>query len=118
MLSITTLAFFTFKGKLLRKQASTNMVFKQDEKLNLPGKDIISWYFEDPKVPDDKQIYIDAQDPKRYYTFAQARSTIRKLVAGFRKAGLQKGDTVCLHSFNDVGQLRPVNGVQCTANPY
>ncbi|EME81249.1 uncharacterized protein MYCFIDRAFT_204241 [Pseudocercospora fijiensis CIRAD86] len=87
------------------------MVFKQDEKLSLPGKDVISWYLQNPRVQDDRQIYIDAQDPRRYYTFAQARSTIRKLVAGFRKAGLQKGDTVCLHNFNDINYPILVNGI-------
>lgn len=78
------------------------MVFKRDEKLNVPGKDLISWYFDNPKVDDDKPVYIDAQNPKRSYTFGQARSTVKKLAAGFRKAGLKKGDVVCLHSFNDV----------------
>lgn len=78
------------------------MVFKRDEKLNVPGKDLISWYFDNPKVDDDKPVYIDAQNPNRSYTFGQARSTVKKLAAGFRKAGLKKGDVVCLHSFNDV----------------
>lgn len=87
------------------------MVFKQEEKLDIPGKDLISWYFDNPKVDDDKPVYIDAQNPKRHYTFAQARSTIRKLAAGFRKAGLQKGDVVCLHSFNDINYPILVNGI-------
>lgn len=80
------------------------MVFKQEVELDFPGKDLISWYFDNPRVKEDKQIYIDADNTKRHYTFAQARSTIRKLAAGFRKAGLKKGDTVCVHSFNDVCQ--------------
>lgn len=78
------------------------MVFKREDELNIPGKDLISCYFDNPKVDDNKPVYIDAQDPERHYTFGQARSTIRKLAAGFRKAGLKKGDTVCLHGFNDV----------------
>ncbi len=32
----------------------------------------------------------------------QSRTIIRQLVAGFHNAGLQKGDCVCLHSFNDI----------------
>lgn len=78
------------------------MVFKREDKLDISSKDLISWYFDNPKVEDDKPVYIDASKPTRHYTFGGARSTIRKLVAGFRKAGLQKGDTVCLHGFNDV----------------
>lgn len=30
---------------------------------------------------------------------------IRKLVAGFRAAGLKEGDCVCISSFNDVRQI-------------
>lgn len=83
------------------------MVFKQKDELEVPGKDIISWYFDNSRVDDDKPVYIDADNPKRFYTFAQARSTIRKLAAGLRNLGLEKGDTVCVHSFNDVSGGRP-----------
>src|SRR5277367_4233246 len=48
------------------------------------------------------QIYIDAVNPSRSISSRQARSIIRKLVAGFHAAGLRKGDCVCLHSFNDI----------------
>ncbi|CAK1367525.1 unnamed protein product [Cercospora beticola] len=87
------------------------MVFKQEVELEFPGKDLISWYFDNPRVKEDKQIYIDADNTKRHYTFAQARSTIRKLAAGFRKAGLKKGDTVCVHSFNDINYSILANGI-------
>ncbi|KAK4497617.1 hypothetical protein PRZ48_010270 [Zasmidium cellare] len=87
------------------------MVFKQPDQLKVPGKDITSWYFDNPKVDDNKPVYIDVQNPNRHYTFGQARSTIRKLVAGFRKAGLKKGDVVCLHSFNDINYPILVNGI-------
>ena len=78
------------------------MVFLAKEHLDIPAKDIISWYFDEPRCNVDKPIYIDALDPSRHCTHRQARSTIRKLCAGFRAAGLRKGDVVCLHSFNDV----------------
>lgn len=93
------------------------MVFKRDEKLNVPGKDLISWYFDNPKVDDDKPVYIDAQNPKRNYTFGQARSTVKKLAAGFRKAGLKKGDVVCLHSFNDVSE-KSTSSLRALLNPH
>lgn len=48
------------------------------------------------------QVYIDAKDPSRAISASQARSLIRKLVAGLHAAGLKKGDCVCIHSFNDV----------------
>ena len=47
-------------------------------------------------------MYIDAADTERTISSNQARKVIRQLVAGFHAAGLQKGDCVCLHSFNDV----------------
>ena len=78
------------------------MVFKCQDELKIPSKDIISWYFDEPRCDENNPIYIDATNPDRYYTHKSARSTIRKLAAGFRKAGLKKGDVVCLHAFNDV----------------
>lgn len=47
-------------------------------------------------------MYIDATDLNRSISSRQARLLIRKLVAGFRAAGLKRGDCVNLHSFNDV----------------
>ena len=37
----------------------------------------------------------------------QAYTLIRKLIAGFRAAGLKKGDVVCIHAFNSVCYHRP-----------
>ena len=78
------------------------MVFPAKEHIDIPTKDLLSWYFDEPRCSPDKPIYIDASDTKRHYTHQSAKTTIRQLCAGFRAAGLQKGDTVCVHSFNDV----------------
>ena len=80
-------------------------MFETKEQIDVPLKDVFSWYFEDSKVKPDEPIYIDASDENRHYTLNSARKTIRQLVAGFRRLGLQKGDVVCIHSFNDVGRL-------------
>lgn len=48
------------------------------------------------------QIYIDATDPSKAISAAQAKSLIRQLVAGFRSAGIKHGDTVLIHSFNNL----------------
>ncbi|CAK3903119.1 Hypothetical predicted protein [Lecanosticta acicola] len=58
----------------------------------------------------DKPVYINAQNLKRHCTYAQPRSTIRKLAAGYKKAGSQKEDAVCLHNFNDINYPIVVNG--------
>jgi acyl-CoA synthetase (AMP-forming)/AMP-acid ligase II len=48
------------------------------------------------------QVLHDAADPTRTISANQARTLIRKLVAGFQNAGLQRGDCVLIHSFNDI----------------
>lgn len=48
------------------------------------------------------QVFIDAVHPERSLSLNQARIVIRKLVAGLKHAGLQRGDCVCVHSFNDI----------------
>ncbi|KAI9736311.1 MAG: hypothetical protein M1834_001197 [Cirrosporium novae-zelandiae] len=61
----------------------------------IPTQDLISWVFDGP-------IYIDPSNPLRSISYNQARVLVRKLAAGFRKAGLKRGDGVLIHSFNDV----------------
>ena len=75
-------------------------------KIDIPNKDILSWIFDKPSYDHDKPVFIDATDPSRIVTGTSARPLIRKLIAGLRKAGLQRGDCVCIHSFNDI--LYPV----------
>lgn len=48
------------------------------------------------------KLYIDGSSPKRCLSARQTRTLVRKLVAGFNAHGLQKGDCVCVVSFNDV----------------
>ncbi|EGP86358.1 4-coumarate,CoA ligase-like protein, partial [Zymoseptoria tritici IPO323] len=97
------------------------MVFKNDDKLEIPTVDILSWYFYPGSVRRlnlYKPVYIDAFDPKRQYTHGQARTTIRKLVAGLRKAGLRQGDVVCVHSFNDINYPVLANGIIAAGGIY
>ena len=47
-------------------------------------------------------MLIDAADTRRSISLGQARVLIRQLVAGLQNAGLQRGDCVCVHSFNDI----------------
>ncbi|CAD6441605.1 6a52cfbf-8984-433f-9ed1-2d116ac6e905 [Sclerotinia trifoliorum] len=78
------------------------MVFLAENSVYIPTKDLLSWIFDDIPYDQDTKIYIDANDPSRSISPKQARLIIRKLVAGFHAAGLEKGDCVCLHSFNDI----------------
>jgi long-subunit acyl-CoA synthetase (AMP-forming) len=50
------------------------------------------------------QIYVDATDSSRSISCQQARGMVKRLAAGFQKAGLRRGDCVCMHAFNDVSE--------------
>ena len=75
------------------------------------NKDILSWYFDNPKFDQDQPLYIDALDTSKFYTANQSRKAIRQLAAGFRKLGLKNGDCVCVYSFNSLDYPVLVNGI-------
>ena len=50
------------------------------------------------------QIFIDAANPSRSISCRQARGVVKRLAAGFRQAGLNRDDCVCMHAFNDVSR--------------
>src|SRR5277367_1316514 len=60
-------------------------------------------------------MLLDADHPERSLSLNQARTAIRKLVAELQHAGLQRGDCVCVHSFNDIYYpiLSPVPWQSC-----
>ncbi|EME78745.1 uncharacterized protein MYCFIDRAFT_205158 [Pseudocercospora fijiensis CIRAD86] len=77
----------------------------------IPTKDILSYYFDDPQYDLDNPLYIDAEEPERYYTGRQCKKAIRQLAAGFKAIGLVEGDCVCVHSFNNLDYPVLVNGI-------
>ena len=78
------------------------MPFLAKEHAQIPTKDILSWTFDDLNYDWDEPIYIDGKNPKNSISPRQAKSLIRKLVAGFRALGVQNGDCLCMNSFNDI----------------
>ena len=64
--------------------------------------DLVSWIFGNDEYDHNRKIYIDPDHPGRCLSANEARSMVRKLVAGFKANGLQPGDCVCVHAFNDV----------------
>ena len=64
--------------------------------------DLVSWVFSNQDYDQNLGVYIDAEDANRTISAAEARCTVRKLIAGFKAVGLQRGDCVCVHAFNDV----------------
>jgi len=87
------------------------MPFLSDVHVDIPNQDLLSWMFDNPNYDIDKPVYIDAANPSRSISCRQGRLMARKLAAGFRKAGLKKGDCVCLHAFNDIYYCMAVIGI-------
>lgn len=67
------------------------------------GSDLVSFTFNSQvKLNKRTPLYIDADCPSRSLTATQTRTLVRKLIAGFRDAGLRRGDRVVVHLFNNV----------------
>ncbi|OAG10565.1 acetyl-CoA synthetase-like protein [Paraphaeosphaeria sporulosa] len=78
------------------------MPFLAKDTVPIPTKDILSWACEGPEYDQDAPLYIDAANPSTTLSARQTKSLVRHLIAGFRAAGLHKGDTVLIHSFNSI----------------
>ena len=78
------------------------MPFLAKEHHPIPTTDILSWSFDHLTHDEDRPIYIDALNPQNSISARQARSMIRKLIAGLRAIGFQQGDCACINSFNDI----------------
>lgn len=74
----------------------------QGPKDSMFNTDIISWTLGNRDYDQDKKIYIDADAPERSFSASEARTIVRKFIAGFQAKGLQPGDCVCVYAFNDV----------------
>lgn len=99
------------------------MPYLSPEYPEISTKDILSWGLDDGEYDQDKlvrsslfnlslenltkgwQLWVDALDPSRSVSAKETRAIIKQLVAGFKKAGLKPGDTVCITSFSDVSLL-------------
>jgi non-ribosomal peptide synthetase component E (peptide arylation enzyme) len=67
------------------------------------GSDLVSFAFDSQvKVNRRTPLYIDAECSSRSLNTTQIRTLVRKLIAGFKAAGLKRGDRVLVHLFNNV----------------
>ncbi|EHA27955.1 hypothetical protein CBS147343_1532 [Aspergillus niger] len=78
------------------------MIFEPAARAPVPCTDVISYVFSDPPYDHDEPIYVDVHNPSRSISYNQARTIVRQLVSGLRAWGVQKGDCVAIHSFNDI----------------
>lgn len=115
--SVTSLPHPCFREPCIIKHEA-KMPWLHTETYPLPEQDVVSFAFGDPRYDLDKpvcsigqhalqsnpfQIYHDLDDESRTLSHNQGKTIVRKIVAGFRAAGLQKGDCFAITSFNDVG---------------
>ena len=98
LLSLLSLLSPTFHAQ----QDNMSSFASFDVQEDLSRMDLVSWTFGNEDYDQNREIYIDPDNPGRSITASEARSLVRKLVAGFKAVGLQRGDCVCLHAFNDV----------------
>lgn len=69
----------------------------------VPVTDLLSFVFaRQTEYNHNSPLYIDADNPDLYLSSTQAEILIRRLIAGFRAAGLQSGDVVLLCLGNSV----------------
>jgi len=72
------------------------------EHVDLPSEDAASFALDHCDYDPDKPIYHDLENPSRTISHRQANTIVRKLVAGFRRAGLKKDDCFSITSFNEI----------------
>ncbi|KAF2029185.1 acetyl-CoA synthetase-like protein [Setomelanomma holmii] len=78
------------------------MPWLSQESYTLPEEDVVSFAFGNTSYDNEKPIYHDADNASRTLSRRQGLSIVRKLIAGFRKAGLKDGDCFAITSFNDI----------------
>ncbi|PKY00040.1 putative AMP-binding enzyme [Aspergillus campestris IBT 28561] len=78
------------------------MIFEPPRRVPVPSSDILSYLFSDPPYDHDEPMYVDVHDPARSISYNQAHRLVRQLVAGLKAWGVQRGDCVVIHSFNDI----------------
>ncbi|KAK7559038.1 hypothetical protein BKA81DRAFT_385203 [Phyllosticta paracitricarpa] len=100
------------------------MPFLASEHFHIPDQDILSWSLDAPQYDLDRPVFIDAAKLSRTISARQARGLIERLIAGFKAAGVKKGDYVCMHAFNDLYfsmaflGINGAGGVSAGINPY
>ncbi|KAL2860692.1 adenylate-forming enzyme AfeA [Aspergillus lucknowensis] len=65
--------------------------------------DLLTFCFRGP-VPynEDRPLFIDAEDPSRYFSARQFRTLVRTLIAGLKAQHVQRGDCVLVHLGNSI----------------
>ncbi|KAF2732344.1 acetyl-CoA synthetase-like protein [Polyplosphaeria fusca] len=78
------------------------MPWLHEDTYPLPEEDLVTFTFGNTDYDPDEPIYHDIDNESRTISWSQGRTLVRKLVAGFRKAGMKQGDCFSITSFNDI----------------
>ncbi|KAF3915805.1 S-dihydroxybenzoyltransferase [Orbilia brochopaga] len=88
-------------GVATKPQSTTEDVIRGENTFDIPYTDLLTWLFKSD-YDHDRKILVDALHPERFITTNQAKSMVRSLIGGLRSIGVKPGDSVCVHSFNDI----------------
>lgn len=79
------------------------MPFHAAEIRHIPQCSILSFFFDHCLYDDpDRPIFTSAIDPNKSLSWRQTRNYVRRLIAGFRKQGLQNGECVYVLAPNSI----------------
>ncbi|KAK9367903.1 hypothetical protein V1509DRAFT_624725 [Lipomyces kononenkoae] len=70
--------------------------------LKAPTEDLLTYTFGHARHDLDRAILIDAAAPSRCLSTRQTVTNIKRAIAGLHALGIKTGDTVLVHSFNDI----------------
>lgn len=85
------------------KRRKNSITWILDDSVEKGSKmDLVSWIFGNGDYDQDTKIYIDPENRERSISANEARTYVRKFIAGWKAVGLKSGDCVCVHAFNDV----------------
>ncbi|KAK6529779.1 hypothetical protein TWF281_008938 [Arthrobotrys megalospora] len=77
-------------------------VMRGEKTHEIPFTDLLTWLFGNETYDHNKTIYADALNPERSMTTLEVETKVKSLIGGLRSIGVQPGDAVCIHSFNDI----------------
>ena len=97
----TLFSFAKIRRVFKRNKKSTTWIL-EDPVEKGSKMDLVSWIFGNSNYDQDSRLYIDPENSQRSISANEARTIVRKFVAGWKAVGLKPGDCVCVHAFNDV----------------
>ncbi|EXJ80060.1 hypothetical protein A1O3_08346 [Capronia epimyces CBS 606.96] len=87
----------------LSTSLSTHAVWTSSKSMPIPATDILTFAFANLGQYDNEQpLFVDASDPTNSISALRAFQVVRRLIRGLKDLGLQEGDCVCLHAFNNI----------------